>query len=137
MMESGHLELVGSESQGARPLERPQEECNLISNATKLAHNLAWLPGKRAERPFQNRCQALLQAFKPLLAALSSEPAPTDPRDLRFLREHLLLLESELGLACGAFSMGHNLPLVSTPDGAVLPRIAALALDYVDAAGCQ
>jgi len=137
MIESGHLELVGSESRGSRPIEMPPEECNLTSSATKLAHSLAWLPGRRAERPFQNRCQALLQAFKPLLAALSSEPAATDPRDLRFLRENLLLLESELGTACGTFSMGHNLPLVSTPEGAVLPRIAALALDYVDAAGCH
>ena len=137
MIESGHLELVGTESQGARPLEMPPEECNLTSSATKLAHNLSWLPGKRAERPFQNRCQGLLQTFKPLLAALSSEPDPTDPGDLRFLRENILLLESELGNVCGAFSMGHNLPLVSTPEDAVLPRVAALALDYIDAAGCQ
>src|ERR1700680_2814826 len=136
MTESGHLEIASAEAGDLHPPvnEMAPDTCNLSSSAAQLARNLAWLPGQLAARPFRHRCRILSRAFKPLLAALESPPGKSVSDDFRLLRENILLLESELEDIGETFKQPNKLPQVRTPDGAVVPRIAALAEDFLAAA---
>jgi cyclic beta-1,2-glucan synthetase len=139
MIPSGHLELVGAEPEGLRPpaTEMATDTDNLNSSATNLARTLAWLPGQVEVRPFHDRCQTLLQAFKPLLKALQTQPAKTGSDDFRLLHENILLIQAELEETCQTFKRPHKLPLVRTCNGAVVARIATIADDYLAVTGYQ
>ncbi len=139
MTPSGHLEVIGAEPEGLRPVatEMSTDACNLNSSAANLARSTAWLPGHAEARPFHIRCQNLFRAFKPLLAALQSSPAKSGSDDFCLLRENILLIQAELEEACETFKRLHKLPLVRAQNGVVVPRIAAIAGDYVAATSCQ
>jgi cyclic beta-1,2-glucan synthetase len=135
MIESSHLEVLGAASESPRlaEAEMASEVSNLISSATSLAHALAWLPGQTDTRPFLSRCEALSRAFKPLFAALRTPPAENVSEDLASLHDNLLLLQSELQDGCGTFRGQHKLPQTRTPEGELVPRVAAIAADYLAA----
>src|SRR5271155_3382128 len=139
MIPSGHLELVGVEPEGTRPAATAvvTDKVNLSSSATDLARTLAWLPGQVEQRPFHDRCRALFHAFKPLLKALQPQPARTGSDDFRLLYENILLIQAELDDSCQTFKLPHELPLVRTPDGSIVPRIATIAEDYLASTAYQ
>jgi len=105
--------------------------------AAELARNLAWLPGQPASRPFRNRCRTLFRALKPLLTALESPPPRKISDDFRWLRDNFRLLESEQEDVRETFEVRHKAPHVRTPTGSIVPRIAALAEDFVAASAHQ
>jgi cyclic beta-1,2-glucan synthetase len=139
MTQSRHLELASVEADGLGPATREMEPDTkaVCLSAAQLAGNLAWVPGQRESHYFRDRCRILSHAFKPLLAALESPLATTPPDDLRLVRENVLLLESELQDTCEVLKGVLKTPHVHTPSGAVVPRIAALAEDYLAAAAYQ
>ncbi len=139
MTPSGHLEVVGAEPEGLRPIaaEMSTDSGNLNSSAANLAHTMGWLPGQVEARPLHIRCQNLFRAFKPLLAALQSSPAKSGSDDFRLLHENILLVQAELEETCETFKRPHKLPLVRAQNGTVVPRIAAIAEDYVTATAGQ
>jgi len=137
---SGHLEFFSAETEILRnPIrEMATDTRNLNSSATELASKLIWLPDQVTDQPYADRCQRLFAAMKPLLDAVAAvRPSETVPDDLRFLRENLLLLESELADACASSTLPQKHPLVRTPDGDVAPRVAAVAADYFAATDYQ
>ncbi len=137
---SGHLEFFSAETEILRnPIrEMATDTRNLNSSATDLASKLIWLPDQVTDQPYADRCQRLFAAMKPLLDAVAAvRPSETVPDDLRFLRENLLLLESELADACASSTLPQKHPLVRTPDGDVAPRVAAVAADYFAATDYQ
>lgn len=133
MIPSGHLELVGAESEAQRATanEMVTDTFNLSSSASNLAQTLAWLPGQIEVRPFHDRCQNLLHSFKPLLAALQAPPAKTGSDDFRLLYENILLIQAELDDTCQIFKRPHKLALVRAATGTIVPRIASIAQDYL------
>ncbi len=139
MTQSSHLELLGSEPEGLRPAitDMATDMCIMSSHAVNLAHTLAWLPGQLEARPLHDRCRNLSRAFKPLLAALRTSPARTGSDDFRFLHENVLLIQAELEDTWDTFKRRHKLPQVRTSNGAVVPRMAALAEDYLAGATYQ
>ncbi len=139
MSQSAHLEVVIAEAKGLRqPLRAMAPEMQTLnSRAADLARKLAWLPGQRASRPFWNRCRALSRTLQPLLAKLESPPPKAVSDDFRWLHDNVRLLEAELEDALETFRMRHKVPHVRAHDGAVIPRIAAVAGDFLDAAGYQ
>ena len=137
---SGHLEFFSAETEILRnPIrEMATDTRNLNSSATDLASKLIWLPDQVTDQPYADRCQRLFAAMKPLLDAVAAvRLSETVPDDLRFLRENLLLLESELADACASSTLPQKHPLVRTPDGDVAPRVAAVAADYFAATDYQ
>jgi len=133
MIPSGHLEIIGAEAEGERPAatEMVTDTINLSTSAANLARALAWLPGQVEQRPFDERCRTLFHAFRPLLRALQAQPAKTGSVDFRLLYENILLIQAELDESCQTFKLPHKLPLVRTPGGNVVPRIATIAEDYL------
>jgi cyclic beta-1,2-glucan synthetase len=136
MAYSGHLELIGAEPEPVRlPFaENAREKCNFNSSASSLAQTLAWLPGESRIHSFHGRCRELRRAFKPLLAALEDSPTKTGSDDVRLLHENLRLIQSQLDETCETFMRLEKLPQVRVMDGAVAPRIAAIAEAYLAAA---
>jgi cyclic beta-1,2-glucan synthetase len=138
MPQSAHLELGRAGSEDVRhPKRELAQGAPLNVRAAELAHSLAWLPGRRASRPFRNRCRALSRALKPLVTSLESPPPKTVSNDFRWLHDNVRLLEAELDDVRGTFNRSRMLPHVRARDGGVVPRVAALAEDYLDAAAYQ
>jgi len=129
------LELISAQTEGVRPPagEMLTEKREPNSGGAEFAKTLSWLPGELAVRPLQNRCHALRRAFKPLLAALRSHKPKTTlgSEDFRFLQENVFLVRSELDNTCAAFDQPHKLPQVRSLKEPVVPRIAALAEDFL------
>ena len=133
MLSGGHLELIGAETEGVRPpvsdsLPGPSV---LTSSAATLSRTLAWLPQQTEIRLFHDRCRALHRALDPLLAALEASPVKTGSDDVRLLHENLLLIQAQLDDTCDTFTRLQKLPQARTPNGAVGPRVAAIAEDYL------
>ena len=130
---SGHLELFGAEAQSPRPTtgEMIPDTSNLSSSAAELARKLMWVPDQLTDHTFSDRCQRLVAAIKPVLAAAAPRPAHAESEDLLLLHSNLLMLEAELADACGSSNVPQKHPQVRSLSGAVVPRIAAVAEDYL------
>ncbi len=120
----------------------PEMEPNsnsLAASASQLARSLAWVPGQLDSRQFRDRCETLTRNFRPLLAALQARRQRDDNVSEDFLRLHeqVFLLQGELEETCVTFHAPHKLPQVRTSGGAIIPRIAALAGDFLSATSYQ
>ncbi len=134
-MAHGHVELVGAEPNGLRaPVsEPPTEPSTLAFRASKLSHSLAWIPAQTDMRSFHQRCHALHRAFKPVLEVLEDPATKRAPDDTRLLHENLLLIQSQIDETCTTFSRLQKLPQARTPNETVIPRVAAIAENYLAA----
>jgi cyclic beta-1,2-glucan synthetase len=137
--QSGHLELVNTAPQALRvTLEDMESRPDTSdSRAVDLARNLAWVPGQQESPVLRDRCESLSKAFAPLLGLLELPSAKPLSDDFRSLRESIFLLRGELEETCGSFSAAHTLPLVRIHDGTIVPRVSALAEDFLGAAAFQ
>ena len=138
--QSGHLELVKSDGEalrGAAAVDMETGPDKLSLSAAELARNLAWIPGQQESRNFRDRCETLTRAFRPVLASVQNPSTRPSSDDFRALQEQIYLLSGELGETCATFSEPHKLPQVRTAHGTIIPRVAALAEDYLAAVGYQ
>ncbi|MGB8831136.1 MAG: hypothetical protein WCC95_03215, partial [Candidatus Sulfotelmatobacter sp.] len=137
--QSGPLELENVEPISVSRTE-PDGEAGveaLAASASKLARNLAWAPGQQESSQFRDRCEVLSRILRPLLGKLESRSVKSGSDDFLRLQEHVFLLEGELQETCTTFHAAHKLPQVRTPGGAIIPRIAALAGDFLAATSFQ
>jgi hypothetical protein len=140
--QSGHLELVRRDGKALRvvtaiDIDMETGPDKLSLNAGELARNLAWIPGQQESRNFRDRCETLTRAFRPVLASVQNPALRPSSDDFLALQEQIYLLSGELGQTCTTFSEPHKLPQVRTAHGTIIPRIAALAEDYLAAVGYQ
>jgi hypothetical protein len=137
MRVGSHLEVLSAEAEELHlPLEDMSPDAQALrSRAAELARNLAWVPNHRGSSAFRDRSRILARSFRPLLAALQSQPRKTEPGDYRLLQESIFLLAAELEDTCAAFNLPTDLPHVRTPNDAVVPKTAAIAEDYLAIAG--
>jgi hypothetical protein len=136
---SAHLEVTSAnaESRQEPAAEMSFDMQTLRANAAELAGKLSWLPGQDALRPFRGRCRSLVHALKPLFAALESQAPKAVSDDFRWLYDNLRLLESELEDVREAFELRRKIPQVRAPNGTIVPRIAAVAEDFLAASAYQ
>jgi cyclic beta-1,2-glucan synthetase len=137
--QSGPLELENAEQASvskAEPNAQPNFDA-LETSASKLARNLAWVPGQQESSQFRERCEVLSRILRPLLGKLESRSTKDGSDDFLRLQEHVFLLEGEMQETCTTFHATHKLPQVRTPGGAVIPRIAAVAGDFLAASSFQ
>ena len=133
--QSGPLELDSAEAQAQQtpPADMETAPDPLSLTAAELARSLAWLPGQQESSNFSDRCEALSRAFRPLLALLELRTAKPLSDDFRRLQESIFLLRGELEETCGTFSVPHRLPLVRTGNRIIIPRVAAVADNFLRA----
>jgi cyclic beta-1,2-glucan synthetase len=140
MPPDAHIEIVGAEAD--RLPEPPPETAPdldaLGAAAADLGRRLVWLPGTHSYRFFSERHRALRKALKPVLTAFRG-PLPKKPvgDDFRWLYDNLRLLYSDLRGLKEGFKLVRKLPHVRTPDGAVTPRVLALAAGFLPATGYE
>jgi hypothetical protein len=137
--QSGPLELVNAEAVSPPETEPGVEPdtAPLAGSAGKLARTLAWVPGQQESSQLRDRCEVLTRVLRPLLASLESRTIKAGSDDFLRLQEHVFLLEGELQETCATFHATHKLPQVRTPGGAIIPRISALAGDFLAASSFQ
>ena len=140
MPENTHIEMLESvmehEPQGPTP---PQPELQqLQEGAEELSRLLAWNPGVHNSNFFMSRWRAMYAVLKPALERASRAPrTPDDPDDLRWLRDNMTMLWSEVWNTRNAFKLLRNLPHVRTPNGLTIPRCAAVSEAYLHAVHCS
>ncbi len=140
MPENTHIEIANAE---AERLPEPVQETvpdleTLSAAASDLGRRLVWLPDTRTARHFSERHRALRRALNPVLAGLrGSLPKKTIGDDYRWLYDNLRLLYSDLRSMKEGFKQVRKLPHVRTPDGAIAPRVVALAAGFLGSSGYE
>src|SRR5437899_1142521 len=140
MPQNAHLESITAE---AERLPKPSRDAVVDVNAVRLqaaelASSLAWLPDVRSSRFFLERCKALQVALKPVLARLQG-PLPATPvsDDFRWLYDNVRLLYTQLLSTNELLKPLRKIPHVRNANGAIVPRIVALAEGLLTAAAYQ
>ena len=136
MPQNTHLEMIEAEAervpQGAK--EAALDTDSLRRNAEEVARRLAWNPGVHKSPFFSVRWNAMAAALRPVLEKVNRTTRnPSDPDDLRWLRDNMPLLGAELGNTRNAFKRLRRLPHVRTPRGTTIPRVAAVAEAFLHA----
>lgn len=108
---------------------------SLTLSAHETARSLAWIPGQDESRHFRDRCEAVTRSFRPVLRALAPDSGRRISAVLHEVQAQVFLLEGELSQTCGTFHAAHKLPLVRTENGSIVPRVAAVAHDYLSSNG--
>ncbi len=133
-----HIEMLNAdaERQPEAPKETGPTPEALGLAAADLGRRLVWLPGSHSSRFFSERNRALSRALKPVLRQFHGPP-PTSSvgDDFRWLNDNLRLLHGDLRSLKEGFKLVRKLPHVRTPDGAVAPRVVALAAGFLAARG--
>jgi cyclic beta-1,2-glucan synthetase len=136
MPENTHIEMVSAAAEGLpeTAIERAPDLSAVVTAAADLGRRLVWLPGEQSSHFFSERYRALTHALKPVLAGLRG-PLPKTPvgDDFRWLYDNLRLVYSDLRSTKEGFKRVSRLPHVRTPDGAVVPRVLALASGFLAA----
>ena len=104
--------------------------------AADLGRRLVWLPGTRSSQFFSERYRALCRAIRPVLRHFHGPPPKNSVGDdYRWLNDNLRLLHAELRGTKEGFKLVRKLPHVRTPDGAIAPRVVALAAGFLATSG--
>ncbi len=140
MTQNTHVEFAGTEAE--LPPESPKaiasQMDSLRSHAAELAAELVWLPAKPSSRILLDRHRTLSKALEPLLRAFDAPlPKTNVSDDFRWAHDNVRLLHAELEEAGEAFQRLRKIPHVRTPDGAVIPRVVAVAEGFLAATACR
>jgi cyclic beta-1,2-glucan synthetase len=133
-----HIDMLNAEAE--RQPEPPKETGpnleTLSQAAADLGKRLVWLPGTHSSGFFSDRYRALQSAIRPVLRHFHGSPPKAEVRDdFRWLNDNLRLLHGDLRSTKEGFKKVRKLPHVRTPDGAVAPRVVALAAGYLATVG--
>src|SRR5256885_2384662 len=110
------------------PSANEVELAELRSAGAISATHLGWLPGTPSSSIFTQRCSLLRSSFDPLFAGIDAAfTASPDNDDLRWLRDNVHLLFSELYAVWADLKPMKRLPHVRNRRGVVIPRGLALA----------
>ena len=140
MPQDTHIEMLSADAE--RVPEMPKEAAPdleaLNAAAADLGRRLVWLPETRTASYFLDRYGALRRALKPVLAAFRGAlPKKPVGDDFRWVYDNLRLLHSDLRSVKEGFKRVRRLPHVRTPDGAITPRVVAVAAGYLAASGYE
>ncbi len=133
-----HIETLNAD---AEHLPEPPKETGPSPEALGLAaadlgRRLVWLPGSHSPHFFYERYRALCRALKPVLRDFHGPPPKSAVGDdFRWLNDNLRLLHADLRSTKDGFKLVRKLPHVRTPDGAVTPRMVALAAGFLATRG--
>jgi cyclic beta-1,2-glucan synthetase len=139
MPQNTHLEAISAEAE--RLPEPAHGVCDpqvIHEGAAELARTLTWLPNSPSSHTFAERSHALARDLKPIFAALE-RPAPKSPtsEDFRWLYDSGRLLYAELQNVAETLKSQAKIAHVRAPNGAVVPRVLALAEGFLEVVSCE
>src|SRR4029077_9671827 len=104
----------------------------------EFSARLGWLPGTPASQTFMRRARRLRHALKPVFAAIEGKfqrSQLTD--DMRWLRDNVSLIYSEMVGLPKAVKPLHRLPHVRNRRGQIVPRALEFCEFFLESVGCQ
>ncbi len=105
---------------------------DLSDAARRWANTLVWLPGTRESDRFAQRLTALKRVLDPLLEkAEALESDPPLPEDQLWMHENGRLVRAVVAEVQQASGALRRVPHVRIPDNDVVPRVLAIAEDYL------
>src|ERR1700677_5415160 len=140
MQDDVHLETINAEIEHpvAPSDDKGANERELRLQAAELARSLSWLPSENSSRAFVERCRQLSKTLKPVLRKIYVQvPGTPVTDDSRWLHDNVYLIISEFDGASETLKLRRKTPHVRTPNGAVVPRVAALAEGFLVATAYQ
>ena len=136
MPQNTHLEIISAEAE-RWPETWPETTTDLSEMRRKAACGAAMatsLPNANARRYFVRRCWTLKEQLKPLWKALDTPlPKAAISDDFRWLHDNARLLYSMLQDVAETARTTKVLPQARLRSGERLPRVLAIARDYLEA----
>ncbi len=113
----------------------PQHDKALAERARQWARTLAWLPGTKESPYFTERVAAVNRKLEPIFAELDFTLPPDEhlPEDLQWMYDNVRLVRMTLTGVRQSVSSLRKVPHVRTPDKTVMPRVLAIAQDFLEA----
>ncbi|HTV65794.1 MAG TPA: hypothetical protein VMD98_09325, partial [Bryocella sp.] len=135
-MATNHRDVLVDMAERLQPVlvpAAPRPDSALAEAARRWAHDLVWLPGTKQSGYFAQNFAALRKRLDPLLAEaeLTGENDERLPEDLQWMHDNVRLVratESEVAQSAGSL---RRVPHVRTPDKDVVPRVLAIAEDFL------
>jgi cyclic beta-1,2-glucan synthetase len=116
----------------ARP-EPQRPDTALAEAAHSWARTLVWVPATKQSDYFAKRLSALSRLLDPLLADVDFPTDPDErlPEDLQWMHDNVRLVRVSQTAAQQAAGWLRRVPHVRTPDKLVVPRVLAIAEDFL------
>ncbi len=143
MPQNTHIEMLSDRkpSACAEPPKKPAPTCEPCGQPRRTWREV-WngCRGMHSSRLFSERCRALRRAIRPVLRTLGVAACP------RSLSRRFPLAARQQLRSCTcrpaeheatASNCAHKLPHVRTPDGAIVPRVLALAEGFLATVGYE
>ncbi len=133
-MVTSHRDVLVEMADRLEPMPvAPRPGPSLADTAQRWAHTLVWLPATRQSDSFARRFAALRRRLDPMLDALEVPVSEDErfPEDLQWMHDNVRLVrasEAEVQQSAGSL---RRVPHVRTPEKDVVPRVLAIAEDYL------
>ena len=135
MTSANHRDVLIDMADRVEPVsvESPQRDNALTAEARSWAKAVAWLPATKESAHFAERWTALGRKLEPLLEAVDFQLQPDEqlPEDLQWMHDNVRLVRATQSEVQGAGSSLRRVPHVRTPDKVVMPRVLAIADNYL------
>jgi cyclic beta-1,2-glucan synthetase len=117
------------------PAGSPQRESALTEGARQWAHAIVWLPTTKESGHFAERWAALNRSLEPLLSEVDFQLGPDEqlPEDLQWMHDNVRLVRATQTEVQQSVSSLRRVPHVRTPDKVLMPRVLAIAQDFLRA----
>ena len=137
MPQNTHVEIATAEAERLpeHDIDVMPDLSELRVRGAELAKHLAWIPKTESSRSFDRRFTSVQKQLTPAIESLEitkDDAACGD--DFRWLRENIRLVASSLQDTSAALAHLHTLPHVRVLSGEVMPRVAAIADQFIQSA---
>ena len=128
MPQNTHVESsIAEEDRHSESASYPQDLDACRAEGAEAASRLGWLPGTPSSLTLMKRARRLRHALKPVFAALENKiPQSQLTDDMRWLRDNVSLIYSEMISLPKEFKPLRRLPHVRNLRGEIVPRALAL-----------
>ncbi len=119
------------------PPDPRRTDATLADAARKWAQTLVWVPATKQSEHFSERVAKVKARLEPLLAEVDSIPDadPRLPEDLQWMHDNVRLVRTSQTEVQQSVGFLRRVPHVRTPNTDVMPRVLAMAEDFLRAVG--
>jgi len=137
MPENTHIESIVEEERQPEAAGEPSNPDMLRAEGAHFASRLGWLPGTTQSTTFLERSRKVGAALVRVFASVEEKFKQSPTEDLRWLRDNVSLIFSEIASVTTEVKPFRTLPHIRTPKGKIVPRAFALAKYFLDSVGYQ
>ncbi|HLH07797.1 MAG TPA: glucoamylase family protein [Terriglobales bacterium] len=140
MPKNTHLEIATAEAERLpeHAIHVELELSLLRAKGAELAKLLAWIPKTVSSDSFQNRFNAMEKALLPVFPELDKVNADEpSSEDFRWLHDNIRLVIASIQDTSSALQLLRKLPHVRDVSGAIVPRVAAIADQFIQSANLE